>query len=69
MADHDDHIHVGWRPRFGGNSAAARAAASALRPRSGRRSSSGLGALRNPSVRLRPSGHAIRKVARAARGG
>jgi hypothetical protein len=69
MGDHDDHIHVGWRPRFGDNAAAARAAASALRPSQWAALVERLGALRNPSVRLRPSAHAIRKVARAARGG
>jgi hypothetical protein len=69
MGDHDDHIHVGWRPRFGDNAEAARAAASALRPSQWTAVVKRLGALRNPSVRLRPSPHAIRKVTKAARGG
>ena len=41
MGDHADHIHVGWRPRFGANRKAARAVASVLSPASGGGSSAG----------------------------
>ena len=61
MADHDDHIHVGFQPDGGD-------AVSMLRPDQWDRLVSGLGRIRNPVVPIRPSRWSIAVTKRAAEG-
>jgi hypothetical protein len=68
LADHADHIHIGWRPQFGANRKAARAVASVLKPSQWRRLIRRLGSIDNPSVRLKPSRYAIETTRRGDRG-
>jgi hypothetical protein len=67
MADHADHIHIGWRPLYGANGRAARQAAAALRPREWIKLMERLRNIDNPAVRLQPSRHAVKTVKRASR--
>jgi hypothetical protein len=55
MADHADHIHVGWRPLYGQSKQAARRIDSILRPRQWIKLIDRLGDIGNPEVRSRPS--------------
>jgi hypothetical protein len=69
MADHADHIHVGFRPLFGANRKLGRQFSAILKPEQWGRLISRLGEIRNPKVALRPSRYAIpvRKASRAKR--
>jgi Transglycosylase SLT domain len=69
MGDHADHIHVGWRPRYGGSAPASRRAAAVLRPGQWTRLMDRLGAIRNPRVAARPSKYAVAATRRAVRDG
>ena len=59
MADHDDHIHVGFQPRYGANAAAGAARrdhqAGSVEPP--RRASL---AIQNPTVPVKPSRYSIK---------
>ena len=55
MADHDDHIHVGFRPLYGTNDAAGKALNAVLAPSQWNRLSSRLAAIQNPTVASQPS--------------
>ena len=63
MADHADHIHVGFRSAAEGG--AARATHALLRPSQWLRLISRLGGIDNPQVRARPSRHSVPAVGRA----
>nr|MBA3328162.1 hypothetical protein [Solirubrobacterales bacterium] len=60
MADHADHIHLGFQPRFDARSPEGRRVQAVLRPSQWIKLIDRLGAIDNPTVRLRPSKYAIR---------
>ena len=59
MADHDDHIHVGWRPLYGTNSKAAKQVDAVLKPGQWIKLIDRLGEIDNPTVRQQPSKYAL----------
>jgi Transglycosylase SLT domain/Peptidase family M23 len=59
MADHDDHIHVGFRPLYGVNSKEARQVNAILKPKQWIKLIDRLGAIDNPTVRRSPSKYAV----------
>jgi murein DD-endopeptidase MepM/ murein hydrolase activator NlpD len=63
MADHADHIHVGYRPQFDPTTKAGKLAESVLKPSQWIKLIDRLGQIDNPTVQLRPSKYAI-KVAK-----
>jgi hypothetical protein len=65
MSDHDDHIHVGWRPLYGENRRAARQINAVLKPEQWIKLIDRLGDIDNPTVREQPSRFAV-KVRRPA---
>jgi hypothetical protein len=66
MADHADHIHVGFRPEFDPTTKAGKIAESVLKPSQWIKLIDRLGQIDNPTVALTPSKYAI-KVGRATR--
>jgi len=60
MGDHNDHIHVGFRPQFSPRSKHARQLEAVLEPSQWVKLIDRLGRIDNPTVRLRPSRYAIR---------
>ena len=66
MADHDDHIHVGWRPLYGDNKAAARQIDAILKPNQWIKLINRLGQIDNPTVAEQPSKYAVKVKPRAA---
>ena len=65
MADHADHIHVGWRPLYGENKEAAKQINAILKPKQWIKLIDRLGEIDNPTVAEQPSKYAV-KVKRAA---
>jgi hypothetical protein len=63
MADHSDHIHIGFRPQFDPNTKAGQLAESVLKPSQWIKLIDRLGQIDNPTVQLKPSKYAI-KVAK-----
>jgi len=63
MADHADHIHVGFRPTFDPTTKAGKLAESVLKPSQWIKLIDRLGQIDNPTVQLAPSKYAI-KVAK-----
>jgi hypothetical protein len=63
MADHADHIHVGYAPQFDPTTKAGKLAESVLKPSQWIKLIDRLGQIDNPTVQLKPSKYAI-KVAR-----
>ena len=59
LADHDDHIHVGFRPRFGANTKLARQAQAVLKPGQWPQLLKRLGEIENPVVPTKPSKYAL----------
>ena len=59
MADHYDHIHVGFRPLFGTNSKEARQINAILKPKQWIKLINRLGEIDNPTVRRTPSKYAV----------
>jgi hypothetical protein len=59
MADHGDHIHVGFRPLYGTNSKAARQINAILKPKQWIKLINRLGEIDNPTVRRTPSKYAL----------
>jgi len=59
MADHHDHIHVGWQPMYGTNSKTGRQLNAVLKPGQWIKLIDRLGEIDNPTVRLKPSKAAI----------
>jgi hypothetical protein len=55
MGDHDDHIHVGYRPLYGTNSKAARKMASVLKPDQWIKLIDRISEIDNPVVAEQPS--------------
>ena len=66
MADHNDHIHVGWRPLYGTNSKAAKQVNAVLKPKQWIKLIDRLEEIDNPTVRLQPSKHALKVTERAS---
>jgi hypothetical protein len=66
MGDHDDHIHVGFKPLYGTNSKLAKQVNAILRPQQWIKLIDRLGKIENPTVRKTPSKYAT-KVHRASR--
>ena len=60
MSDHDDHIHVGWRPLYGENRRAARQINAVLQPEQSIKLIDRLGDIDNPTVREQPSRFAVK---------
>jgi hypothetical protein len=59
MGDHADHIHVGFRPRFGENRKLGRQALAVLKPGQWSDLLSRLRRIENPSVPTKPSRYSI----------
>jgi hypothetical protein len=59
MADHDDHIHVGFRPLFGDNKKLGQQAMAVLKPGQWNDLIDRLGKIENPVVATKPSKFAI----------
>jgi hypothetical protein len=55
MGDHDDHIHVGWRPMYGENRRAAKQIDAVLKPKQWIKLIDRLGSIDNPTVAAKPS--------------
>ncbi|MGH2840718.1 MAG: hypothetical protein ACRDKY_07835, partial [Solirubrobacteraceae bacterium] len=60
MGDHDDHIHVGFRPQFVPGSRDARQLEAVLKPAQWIKLIDRLGRIDNPTVRVKPSKYSIR---------
>jgi hypothetical protein len=67
MGDHDDHIHVGWRPLYGSNRRAARQIDAVLKPEQWIKLIGRLEDIDNPTVREQPSRFAVKVVKRSSR--
>ena len=67
MGDHDDHIHVGWRPLYGENRRAARQIDAVLEPEQWIKLIARLGDIDNPTVREQPSRFSVKVVKRSSR--
>ena len=66
LSDHDDHIHVGWRPLYGQNREAARQINAVLKPEQWIKLIDRLGNIDNPTVREQPSRFAVKVHKRAS---
>jgi murein DD-endopeptidase MepM/ murein hydrolase activator NlpD len=66
LPDHNDHIHVGFRPEFDPTTKAGKIAESVLKPSQWIKLIDRLGQIDNPTVQLQPSKYAI-KVGAATR--
>jgi hypothetical protein len=60
LPDHDDHIHVGWRPLYGDNKEAAKQIDAILKPNQWIKLITRLGEIDNPKVSLQPSKYAVK---------
>jgi hypothetical protein len=60
LPDHDDHIHVGFRPLYGTNSKLARQLNSVLKPGQWIKLISRIGSIDNPNVLTQPSKYALK---------
>jgi murein DD-endopeptidase MepM/ murein hydrolase activator NlpD len=67
LADHDDHIHVGWRPLYGQNTAAAKQINAILKPEQWIKLIDRLSSIDNPTVPQQPSRFAIKVHKRASK--
>jgi hypothetical protein len=66
MADHNDHIHVGWKPLYGTNSKAAKQVNAVLKPKQWIKLIDRLKDIDNPEVSLQPSKYSVKVVRRAS---
>ena len=66
MGDHDDHIHVGFRPQYGANTKAARRVAAVLKPDQWIKLISRISEIDNPVVREQPSKFSVAVTKRAS---
>jgi hypothetical protein len=66
MADHADHIHVGFQPLYGTNSKLAKQLNAILRPKQWIKLIDRLGEIQNPTVRRTPSRFATKVKPRAS---
>jgi hypothetical protein len=62
MADHYNHIHVGYHPMYGENSKASRQIDAILKPDQWIKLISRLGQIDNPTVVDRPSRYSVKVV-------
>ncbi len=60
MGDHDDHIHLGFQPRYGANAATGRTLGAIIKPGQWSRLIGRLSAIQNPTVPVKPSRYAIK---------
>ena len=60
LADHYDHIHVGWRPLYGTNSKAAKQVNAVLKPDQWIKLIDRLKEIDNPEVPLQPSKYSVK---------
>jgi murein DD-endopeptidase MepM/ murein hydrolase activator NlpD len=67
MGDHDDHIHVGFRPVYGANSKAARRVAAVLKPDQWIKLIDRISSIDNPEVREQPSRFSIAVTKQASK--
>jgi hypothetical protein len=67
MADHADHIHVGYRPMYGQNTKASRQIDAILKPNQWIKLIDRLGHIDNPVVRAQPSRFSVKVVRPASR--
>jgi hypothetical protein len=67
MADHADHIHVGFRPLYGTNSKASKQVNAVLKPKQWIKLLDRLEQIDNPVVPVQPSKHALKVTERASR--
>jgi murein DD-endopeptidase MepM/ murein hydrolase activator NlpD len=66
MADHDDHIHVGFRPMYGENRRVTKQLDAILKPDQWIKLIARLGDIDNPTVREQPSRFALKPTRRGA---
>jgi murein DD-endopeptidase MepM/ murein hydrolase activator NlpD len=66
MSDHNDHIHVGWRPLYGQSKQAARRIDAILKPKQWIKLIDRLGDIDNPEVREAPSKFSLKVTQRAS---
>jgi hypothetical protein len=66
LSDHDDHIHVGWRPLYGQNRSAAKQIDAVLKPDQWIKLIDRLGHIDNPVVSTKPSRFATKVHRRPA---
>jgi hypothetical protein len=59
MADHNDHIHVGFRPLFGSNAKTGSQLSAALAPGQWSKLMNRLGKIKNPTVPTSPSKYSL----------
>jgi hypothetical protein len=67
MGDHDDHIHVGFRPLYGANTKAARRMAAVLKPNQWIKLIDHISEIDNPTVRAQPSRYSVTVTKRASK--
>ena len=67
MGDHDDHIHVGWRPLYGPTAAPSREIDAVLKPEQWIKLIARLDDIDNPTVREQPSRFSVKVVKRSSR--
>jgi hypothetical protein len=60
LPDHDDHIHVGFRPLYGSNPETSKQLTEILKPSQWDRLIDRLGKIANPTVSLNPSKGALK---------
>jgi hypothetical protein len=60
LADHNDHIHIGFRPQFDATTKAGKIAESVLKPSQWVKLIDRLGQIDNPTVQIKPSKYAIK---------
>jgi murein DD-endopeptidase MepM/ murein hydrolase activator NlpD len=60
LPDHDDHIHVGWRPLYGDNKAAAKQINEILKPDQWIKLINRLGEIDNPTVPAKASKYSVK---------
>jgi hypothetical protein len=65
LSDHDDHIHVGWRPLYGQNKAVAKQIDQILKPDQWIKLIDRLGEIDNPTVPAAPSKYSLKVKATA----
>ena len=66
LSDHDDHIHVGFRPLYGANRAASKQVDAALKPEQWIKLIERLDQIDNPKVDEQPSQYAVKAGKRAS---
>jgi hypothetical protein len=64
MGDHDDHIHVGWRPLYTDGDGSRRKIEAVLEPGQWTKLISRLGTIDNPEVREQPSRFSVETTKR-----